>query len=400
MGNPLDGIRVVSLAQQYPGPYATLLLSDLGADVVIVEMPEGGDPTRKFPYFYGSLNRGKRSIAIDLKDDAGRDAFLALVRTADVLLEGFRPGTMGRLGLDIPILKEVNKKLVYVSISGFGQDGPYRNRPGHDLTYQAEAGMFYDNLLSVPNPVPPSLAIGDLTAGLFAVQAVLIGLLQRSNGDKFHYFDVSMFDCLISLLTAHIAPVLNGSGAAGFPYEPGYGVFTSADGSRLAVGVAHEDHFWQRLCDALGLFEERDLSSEERFTDHLRLSTRLSAAIGAKSIGELEKLLEEADVPFGRLRSLEELPGHPHIQARELFIELDVGQGVPQTFVRQPLRIDGAGPGPKHGVPSLGSDTLSVLLDVGLTASEVQDLVNRGVVGIVEQGSLRPTLESTGDIND
>ena len=139
-GPPLDGIRVVSLAEQYPGPYVTALLADLGADVIQVERPGGGDPTREFPGFHEALARGKRSAVLDLSDPRGRAAFLTLAAGADVLLEGYRPGAMSRLGLGHEVLREANSALVHVCVSGFGQDGPYRDRPGHDLSYQALAG--------------------------------------------------------------------------------------------------------------------------------------------------------------------------------------------------------------------------------------------------------------------
>lgn len=379
MTGPLDGVRIISLAHQYPGPYATMILGDLGAEVVVVEIPKVGDPVRNFPYFYSSLNRGKRSVAIDLKDEAGMRAFLALLGTADVLLEGFRPGTMDRLGLGPAKLRQIKQDLVYVSISGFGQDGPYRDRPGHDLTYQAEAGMLYGHVGERKLPDPPSLALGDLAAGLFAVQAVLVGLIGRHNDGDGSYHDVSMFDGLVSLLGAHIGPVVNGGAEPGFPYEPGYGVFETLDGSYLALGVAHEDHFWRRLCDALGLGEERSLVSAQRYSEKERLVGRLSEAIAGKSAAELEKILLDADVPFGRLRTLEELSGHPQIRARGLFVELGQGAGK-QTYVTQPLKIDGGRPGPSSEAPALGADTVKILFEAGVALSEIEDLINRGVI--------------------
>ena len=138
---PLAGMRVVSMAEQYPGPYATMIMSDLGAEVVIVERPGTGDPARQFPPFFAALNRGKRSVAIDMKTSEGVAALRRLVANADIFLEGFRPGTADRLGIGWEELRAVNDALVYVSISGFGQDGPYRLRPAHDLSYQAAAGL-------------------------------------------------------------------------------------------------------------------------------------------------------------------------------------------------------------------------------------------------------------------
>ncbi|HEY1973596.1 MAG TPA: CaiB/BaiF CoA-transferase family protein, partial [Pseudonocardia sp.] len=201
---PLAGYRVLSLAEQYPGPFATLLLSDLGADVVQLERPDGGDPARRYPAFHAALNRGKRSIALDLKQAEGLATARALIAHVDVLLEGFRPGVMHRLGLGPATLTATNPGLVYVSGSGFGQSGPYRDRPAHDLSYQAMTGLL--DPVTAPDQLP-ILSLADLAAGLFAAIAALTGLAGRAgNGGRGGVYDVSMFDTLVSLMTTHLAP--------------------------------------------------------------------------------------------------------------------------------------------------------------------------------------------------
>lgn len=371
----LEGVRVVSLAHQYPGPYATLLLADLGAEVIVVENPAGGDPTRSHPGFHAALNRGKSSVALDLKDPTGRGALLRVVAQADVVLEGFRPGTMRRLGLDYETVREVNPGLVYVSISGFGQTGPYRDRPGHDLTYQAEAGMLHDWEIEAEMRIPGPLAIGDLSAGLFAVQAVLLGLLRRSATGEGGYHDVSMFDGLVSLLTAHISPVVNGTGRAGFPAEPGYGVFTTADGQLIALGVAHEEHFWRRLCEVLDLGSEAGLSGEERLAQAERLRSAIAAAVARSDAATLEKRLLGADVPFGRVRSLEEMPEHAQADARSLLAPIASATG--HIGVRNPLGDPlHAATGP---APVLGADTVRTLVRAGLEEEEIASMLRSGV---------------------
>lgn len=372
---PLSGVRVISLAQQYPGPFATMMLSDLGADVVVVERPGRGDPTRVHPSFHSTLARGSRSVALDLKSETGRAALLALLRDADALLEGFRPGVMARLGLDADSVRRDCPRLVYVSISGFGQTGPNRLRSGHDLTYQAEAGMLYEHLPPAAAPAPPSLALGDLSAGMFAAQAVLVGLVQRSRTGAGCSADVAMVDCLATLLVAHTGPVVNGTGSAGFPYEPGYGVFVTSDGQHLALAVAHEDHFWRALCDLVGMGVERDLDSTERFDDHDRLRSALQKGIAARPIAEWERLLNDADVPYGRLRSLEEQPHTAQALARETFTALDPPTGV---SVRQPLVIDGLRPGPGCTAPRLGEHTTQVLAEAGMDDEAISVLVRAG----------------------
>ena len=214
---PLAGVRVVSLAEQYPGPFATMLLADLGADVILVERPAGGDPTRAYPGFFDSMARGKRSITLDLKSDDGRTRLWELLGTADVLLEGYRPGTLARLGFGPDTVLGRHADLLYVSISGYGQTGPNRARTGHDLTYQAEAGMLYEHLPPAAPAAPPSLALGDLSSALFAVQGVLTGLLRRERTGVGGQVDVAMVDCLTTMLAAHAGPVLNDAGPPGFP---------------------------------------------------------------------------------------------------------------------------------------------------------------------------------------
>lgn len=375
MALPLAGIRVISLAHQYPGPFATMLLSDLGADVVLIEHPHGGDPTRRFPAFHASLARGKRSIAVDLKTAAGRDALDAVLAGADVLLDGYRPGTLARLGFGHDELGVRHPHLVYVSVSGFGQSGPYADRPGHDLTYQAEAGMLYEHTPPAPPPAPPALAFGDLVAGLFAAQAVLVGLLRRQREDTGSYVDVAMVDGLLSVLTAHVVPVVNELGQPGFPYEPGYGVYRTSDGAHLALGVAHEDHFWRSLCDVTGLIAERDLSAEQRHTEHSRLRHTLAEALRTRTAEEWERLLGKADVPVGRLRSLAETAESPHIVARELFTPVTESDGEQRSYVRQPLVVDGSAPGPRSGVPRLGEHTHEVLAEAGLSPDGIREVM-------------------------
>lgn len=365
---PLEGVRVLSLAHQYPGPYATMLLADLGADVVLLENPAGGDPARSAaPGFHSALGRGKRSVALDLKRPEARPAVEALLGRADALLDGFRPGTLERIGLGQAELAQRHPHLVYAAISGYGQDGPYAGRPGHDVTYQAEAGMLADALSAADIPPPPPLAVGDLLAGLLATQAVLLGLLRRDRAGCGSMMDVSMVDGLVSLLAAHIGPVVNGTGPAGFPYEPGYGLFRTADEQLIALGVAHEDHFWRALCDATGMVADRDLASPQRFAAHERLRGELTEALRARTAAECERVFTAADVPFGLVRSLTGTATSPQLVAREML--QPVGE---HHYVRQPLVVDGARPGPRGEPPELGEHTAEVLTEVGLPMSVIE----------------------------
>jgi crotonobetainyl-CoA:carnitine CoA-transferase CaiB-like acyl-CoA transferase len=374
---PLAGVRLLSLAEQYPGPYATTLLADLGVDVINVERPAGGDPTRAFPGFWESLARGKRSVALDLKTAGGRAAFATMVTGADAVLEGYRPGAAARLGVDYETLRQVNDRLVYVSVSGFGQDGPYRDRPGHDLCYQALAGTLYGQLAGDEPPRPSTVELGDLTAGLLTVQAVLLGLVRRDRDGHGSYLDVSVFDGLVSLLTAHLGPVLNGTGTPGFPHEPGYAVYRTSEGALLALGVAHEDQFWRRLCALAGLDSEQDLSSAQRLADRTRLSGLLAARIATRTFAQWERLLTEADVPHSAVHDLAGVAADPHTASRGLLMQAGP-PGAERRFVRQPLVVDGVGWGPQSGAPALGQHTTDVLSEAGLDDQAIAALLASG----------------------
>src|SRR5581483_1921095 len=244
----LDGVRILSVAEQYPGPYATLLLADLGADVVQVERPTG-DPSRAFDGFYAALNRNKRSVVLDLKATEGLERFLSLAAAADVVLEGFRPGTVERLGIGYKAVSARNPAIIYVSISGYGQDGPLRDHPNHDAGYQASAGLLSQQARAGVPGQAPAVQVGDLAAGIFGFAGVLLGLLHRARTTQGLYLDVSMLDVLVSMMTAPLTMVANDSGPPMFLLSsPGYRLYATSDGRLLALGIAHEDKFWRSLC--------------------------------------------------------------------------------------------------------------------------------------------------------
>lgn len=369
---PLDGLRVLSLAEQFPGPFAMLLLSDLGADVVQVERPGGGDPSRRFPGFYSSLNRNKRSIAVDLKTRDGRKVLHRLAAGADVLLEGFRPGTAARLGVGYRALSRVNSRLVMVSVSGFGQSGPYRPRPAHDLSYQALAGMLApeDGVVRVP-----PLAIADLSSGLFGALAVMVGLWQRQQTGRGCHVDVAMLDGLVTLMASRLVPVLNGY-SEGVPPEPGYGIYRTEDGALVSLSVAHEDHFWRNLCGCVGLESYAELDGPERVRRADLLRALLAEQIGRRPLSEWSQLFEGADVPFAPVLKLAEVPEDVQVRARELVVALAGGE----RHVRQPLVVDGRAPRPTRPAPRLGEHSLEILAEAGYGSDEVEALLSKGVV--------------------
>jgi crotonobetainyl-CoA:carnitine CoA-transferase CaiB-like acyl-CoA transferase len=377
---PLAGIRVVSVAEQFPGPFATLLLSDLGADVVQVERPAGGDPSRAFPGLYQALNRGKRSVALDLKSTDGAEAFGHLVAQADVLLEGFRPGVLARLGFGPDELLTQHPRLVYVSVSGFGQNGPLRDHPAHDLSFQAMAG-----LLDPTQPQTPVLSLADLGAGMFAAFAALSGVLAAKNTGRGGHYDVAMFDTLLTFAATRLVPTANGLPPDTLGQDPGYGLFATADGAWISLSIAFEDHFWKSLCSALNLPELGNVSAVARVEGRERLRGAIAARILERPVDHWEAVLLGAGVPYGRVNGLNDLLDDPNVAARRMIQSIDTRDGQ-RSFVRQPLIVDGVPHGPKRGTPRLGEHTAEVLTEAGVPSGLVERVA--GLFGEFSVGAL------------
>ncbi|OHR70865.1 hypothetical protein HMPREF3291_06440 [Bacillus sp. HMSC76G11] len=376
----LGGLKVLNLAEQYPGPYATLILSDLGADVINVERPNGGDPARQFNAFYESINRNKRSFAIDLKTDKGRQIFLDLARDADVILEGYRPGVTTRLGISYEEISSINDQIVYASISGFGQNGPYKNRPAHDLSYQAIAGMLFMQAESRQYSNFPKVETGDLSSGMFAVIGVLSGLFMRNQTGKGTYIDVSMTDGLVSWMTTNLVPVINKIGYPGLPDEPGYGIYKAQDGKLISISISHEDWFWADFCNIIGVGEMSHFKSEERRSRFEELREKVSYAISKQTRKEWEVQFEKAGIPFGSVLSLEEVPNDPHLKQRGLFVEIPEIKDRPATIhIRQPLNFRGCQTIPTKHAPKLGEHSRGILESMGYSENEIDTLVSTNI---------------------
>lgn len=381
----LAGISVLSIAEQFPGPYATLLLADLGADVVVVERPGGGDPTReRAPEFHESLNRNKRSVALDLKHPEGRDAFLRLAGSADVVLEGFRPGVVERLGVGYAAVRGVNPDVVYVSISGFGQTGSLRDLPAHDLSLQAVAGLLHDRLGDRECGPAPWLAVGDLSAGTFAALAVLGGLVARDRTGEPSYVDVSMADGLVSWMTPFLFAAANGMALPGLPpRDPGYGIFPTADGGAICLSIAFEDWFWADLCDRAGIIEHATLTARARVERYEELQGLLADVFARRTRAEWEQVLGAGGVPFAPVLSLADVLAHPHVAERALVVEVPGRDGRDdRRHVRQPLQVLEVETTIGRHVPRVGEHTRQMLRDVGFTDDQISRLAARGVAGL------------------
>jgi crotonobetainyl-CoA:carnitine CoA-transferase CaiB-like acyl-CoA transferase len=332
-GGLLAGMRVLDLTVWRPGPYATQLLAEIGADVVKVE-PPGGDPMRSYPGLFLSLNANKQSVMLDLKADAGRRRALELAAEADAVIEGFRPGVAPRLGVGYDDVRAVNPSVVYCSISGLGQEGPLALASGHDLNYQAWAGSL------APQGGPPVVSpvpIADLAGGMaaaFGICAAMIRRLQSGEGER---IDVAMTDVLVTWTGA--APAKAASIEVPVGGVPGYGTFQTADGCHVALGVLTEDHFWRSLCDALGLADCRDLSFADRLPRQAELQERIAEAIGGRVRDALVDELLAVGVPVSPVLDRSEMLGVPHFQERSVVTSdpwSDPATGYPVMFLRHP----------------------------------------------------------------
>ncbi len=358
---PLTGLRVLSLAEQYPGPYATMLLADMGADVIMVERPKGGDPSRRFPGLFTSLNRNKRSVTLDLKSEQDRERFMALVDTADVVMEGYRPGTAARLGIDADTLRRRKPGLIYVSISSFGQTGPWASIAGHDLSIQGALGMLNVTPGKESREVVPALPMADIASAMFAALSVLAALHGRTRTGVGATLDVSMLDALVSWMTVFLVPPLNNLPLRDLPpLDPGYGIFSTRDGRQLTLSIAGEDKMWAELCELLGLRELASLNEADRSARVAEIDPVLRAAIRQWRYDDLVAELENRLIAFGPVLRGAEALDNPQLQSRRIVQEIAQGGGT-QRHIMQPVLFDGAQFRLQRGVPELGQHNAELL---------------------------------------
>ena len=340
----LTGVRVLDLSIWRPGPYATQLLADLGADVLKVE-PPGGDPMRMFPELFATLNANKRSVVLDLKSEADRARAHELVADADALVEGFRPGVVDRLGADYETVRAINPAVVYCSISGFGQRGPLAHSPGHDLNYQAVAGALAPQ---GGDPIWSPLAIGDLAGGVFGALGVCAAIVSRVRTGEGEHIDVSMTDVLATWTGPLEGTVMAGNDQA-LGGLPSYGCFPTADGRFLTLGLMSEEHLWVKMCDALGLEHLRELDMRGRIGRADEVRAAIADVIAARPLAELVRMLDGTPAHPALTRA--EMLEHPQLVHRGL-----VGQttadgspvmGYPVTFGTRAAR-------PAAHAPALG----------------------------------------------
>lgn len=383
MARPLEGVRVLDLTRLLPGPFLTMVLADMGADVVKVEAPNVGDYMRQMPPSRDGLgggflavNRNKRSLVLDLKTDAGRDALLRMAERADVLVETFRPGVLDRLGVGYDALRARNRGLVMCSISGYGQTGPYRDRAGHDLNYIALAGVLAMGGARGGAPALPGVQIADLAGGaLWGAVATLGALVERQRTGEGAHLDISMCEGALALL-AHAFGQMDAGGAVPTrgeaPLNGGlacYGVYRTRDGKYLAVG-ALEPKFWLALNSAIG--RKADVSEVIAPPDRqAAIRAELQAIFERHTRDEWMERLAGVDCCCEPVLELDEVRAHPLHAARGAFFTADGGALGQVLQVRTPV----GEPRADRIAPRLGEHSAEVLRDYGFSEEEIAALV-------------------------
>jgi crotonobetainyl-CoA:carnitine CoA-transferase CaiB-like acyl-CoA transferase len=385
----LDDVRVLDLTRLLPGPFCTLLLADFGADVIKVEDTTGGDYMRWMPplvdeysVMFHPINRNKRSLAIDLKNALGREVFLHLAATADVVVESFRPGVMDRLGIGEAALRVVNPRIVLCSISGYGQDGPFRDRAGHDLNYAAIAGALLLGGTEHGGPAMPGLQVGDLGGGaLDAALAIMIALHHAARTGHGQHCDVSMVDGLVSWSAVH-ASQLFATGETPPPGEglltgryPCYRIYPCADGY-LSVG-ALEPKFWREFVEVIGLAELADnglVDGEEG----RRTVAAVETVLRARTRAQWEETLAGHDVCVEPILDIGETFEHPQVRSRGM--RLEPGDGRPTAQTGFPIRLTGTPAAYRRRAPGYGEHTDEVLAEAGYDTEHIATLRAAGAI--------------------
>lgn len=395
MPGSLEGIRVIDLTRVLAGPYATMVMADLGAEVIKVEFPDGGDEARHFgPFqkevsaYFMSINRGKKSLTLNLRTVQGKQILKDLVKEADILAENFRPGAMKRLGLDYEVLSEINPRLIYAATSGFGQTGPISHRGAYDMIIQGMGGII--SITGEPGrpPVRVGTSIGDLSSALFTVIGILSALRHQELTGKGQLVDISMLDCQVALLENAIARyAVTGESpqplGSRHPAITPFQVFPSQDGHLvLAIG---NDATWQKFCEHINRPEwstdERFKTNPARTDNHAELEPLLSELFSRKPTETWLEELEEIGIPCGPIQSIEQVVNHPQIQAREMITEIEHPDAGPLLMPSSPVKLSETPSAIEKPAPRLGEHSEEILKDLlGLNDDSIRRLREENVI--------------------
>src|SRR5256712_9216363 len=378
MGLPLKGLRVIDLTQDFAGPFCTMILSDLGAEVIKIEKPGTGDETRAWgppfvngiSYYFLSLNRGKKSVVLDLKTREGQGVVRKLVVDADIFVESSRPGQMARFNLDYPRLRRLNKALVYASISSFGQTGPYRDRLGYDLIAFAMSGIMATTGEAGRPPIRISVPVADIAAGHYASTAILAALSRRLVTGRGDYIDLSLHDSIVSWLT-YLASYYFATGkepqrlGSAHPSIVPYQAFRCKDKDLvLAIG---NDHQWENFCHATGLdtllADSRFSTNPSRVRNRQALIPVLERMFRRRKAKEWQRILAQAKVPATPVFNIRDVMRDPHVRNRRMIISSN--RGIPR--LGSPMRFYKTKPKRTRSAPQLGEHTTEILSEIGFS---------------------------------
>ncbi|MEW9670096.1 CaiB/BaiF CoA transferase family protein [Ammoniphilus sp. 3BR4] len=394
MAKALQGVRVLDLTRVLAGPYASMLLADLGAEVIKIETPFGGDDARGYgPFVNGesayfmSINRNKQSVTLNLKTEEGKEIFLKLVKDADVVIENYRPGTMEKLGLGYEDLEPINPRIIYAASSGFGHTGPYSQKAAYDLIVQGMGGIM--SLTGEPGGAPTRVgaSVGDITAGMFTAIGILSALHHRSQTGEGQKVDVAMLDCQVAILENAIAryaasgesPKATGNR---HPSISPFAAFQAQDG--YIVVAAGNDQLWRKWCLSVN---REDLGSDERFaTNEARtsnwaaLETLMSDILKTRKVDDWLRIFEEAGIPSGPINDVGQVVNHPQVIAREMIVQQEhpvagsfMMPGIPVKLSKTPGAVE-------TPAPLLGEHTAMLLQRLGYSEEEIQNLKDKKAI--------------------
>ncbi len=395
MPGPLDGLFVLDLTWALAGPYASMILGDLGARVIKVEKPGEGDPSRVFgPFvngvssYFASISRGKKSVAIDFKTSAGRELIKKLAAKADVLVENFRPGSLEKLGLDYPSIREVNPKIIYASCSGFGSSGRYRDKASMDIIVQGMAGTM--SITGEPGQAPARVgfSVGDIGAGLYLTIGILTALYQRQLSGQGQCLETCLLDTQLALLENAAARfLLTGENpepmGSRHPLITPFQAFKTKDGY-MVLALATQKHwqlFWEKVGQAELAKEERFVDNDARCKHHAELEAIINNLTCTRTTKEWVAELEEAGLPCAPVNTMADILTDPHVTERGIVAEVKDKRAGVLRLINNPLRFSRTPARLKDGIPALGEHTEEVLKDIlGLSNMEIEHLAKTGAI--------------------
>ena len=394
---PLSHLKVLDVSQVMAGPFACMLLGDMGADVVKVEPPGTGDQTRRAMGFrlkgadsggFLALNRNKRSIEVDLKSEAGRSVFYDLVRGADIVVENYRPGVAARLKIDYPTLRAINPRLVYASISGFGQTGPWAQRPGFDLIAQAMSGVMSGTGYPGLPPVKNSIPVADLGSGLLALYGILSAVIGRGLTGEGQFIDASLFETALSLSiwetaeywgTGRVPGPIGSSNRMSAPYQA-----VKASDGHLVIGAANQK-LWVALCEVIGrpdLVEDgRFLTNTERLQNREALIAEIEASLASRTSEAWTEAFLAAGVPAAPIYDYAQALASEQASARDMVMEIEHPVEGPIPALGFPVKMSGTPQQVRHPPPLLGQHTEDILAEMGYDAATIRSLRESGAFG-------------------